>query len=97
MSRSRRPAKQTKNRGNRAAPVRDFWGSADSVPDVVTMVRPALDPSALVRSLGQPPLTSHEVIAEHYFRAVYDKGAGLAIALAAGSGLLATGSPDDDD
>ncbi|MFN8052103.1 MAG: hypothetical protein U0Q22_11735 [Acidimicrobiales bacterium] len=94
MSRSRRPAKQTKNRGRAAAP-RDFWGSAESVPDTVTPVRPAKDASALVRSLGAPPLAGHEVIAEHYFRAVYDRSAGLAVALAAGNGLLADANDDD--
>lgn len=88
MSRSRRPSKQSRQR-NKGNANRDFWGSLESVPDVVTTVQPASDPSTLVRSLGQPPLAGHETIAEHYFRAVYDKAAGLAIALAAGSGLLA--------
>ena len=92
MSRSRRPSKQSKNRA-KAAPARDFWGSVESIPDVVTPIRPATDASALIRSLGTPPLAGHEVISEHYFRAVYDRAAGLATAIAAGNGLLAT---DDD-
>jgi len=93
MSRSRRPSKQAKTRG-KTAPTRDFWGSVEAVPDVVTPVRPAADASALVRSLGPPPLAGHEVISEHYFRAVYDRAAGLATAIAAGNGLLA--EPDSD-
>ena len=95
MSRSRRPSKQAKARAK--SQNRDFWGSIESVPDVVTPIRPAADPSALVRTLGQPPLASHEVIAEHYFRAVYDRAAGLATAIAAGNGLLADPSSDDED
>jgi len=93
MSRSRRPSKQAKNR-TKSAPSRDFWGSVESVPDVVTPIRPSTDASALVRSLGTPPLAGHEVISEHYFRAVYDRASGLATAIAAGNGLLA-GADDD--
>lgn len=91
MSRSRRPKQQTKQRTK--APARDFWGSTDSVPDVVSPIRPAADASALVRSLGTPPLAGHETISEHYFRAVYDRAAGLATAIAAGNGLLADDDP----
>jgi len=91
MSRSRRPSKQAKARG-KAAPARDFWGSVDAVPDLVAPIRPATDASGLVRSLGAPPLAGHEVISEHYFRAVYDRAAGLATAIAAGNGLLADSS-----
>lgn len=95
MSRSRRPSKQTKGRGARPTVARDFWGDPESVPDVVTTVRPADDASTLVRSLGAPPLTGHEVIAEHYFRAVFDKASNLAVALAATSGLLDDGADDE--
>ena len=42
----------------------------------------------MIRSLGPPPLPSRETVAEHYFVAVYDKAASLAVALAAASGLL---------
>ena len=50
----------------------------------------------MIRSLGPPPLPGRETVAEHYFAAVYDKAASLAIALAAASGLLDTGDEDDD-
>ena len=42
----------------------------------------------MLRSLGPPPLPGHETAAEHYFDAVYDRAAALAIALAAASGLI---------
>ena len=60
-----------------------------------SLIRPADDPTAMIRSLGPPPLPGRETIAEHYFAAVYDKAATLAVALAAASGLLAPDDPDD--
>ena len=49
----------------------------------------------MIRSIGQPPLPGRETVAEHYFVAVYEKAAALAIALAAASGLLDTSEADD--
>ena len=40
----------------------------------------ASDAAAVVHSLGNPPLPGHEQVAEHYFRAVYER-AGAAQAL----------------
>lgn len=84
------------NGAAKAAAVRDFWGAHLPVPEPVASVRPADNPAAVVRSLGSPPLTGHETIAEHYFAAVYEKAAKSASALAAASGLLDydTGSSD---
>ena len=48
----------------------------------------AEDPAAVVRSLGSPPLSGHETVAEHYFDAVYERSVGLASALAAAADLL---------
>ncbi|MEZ5320865.1 MAG: hypothetical protein R2698_02060 [Microthrixaceae bacterium] len=92
MSRPRRSTRASSKK-DKAAP-RDFWGSHESVPDLVNDITPARDASAIVRSAGSPPLVGHEVISEHYFRAIYDRAAALATAVAAGSGLLAE---DDDD
>ena len=92
MSRSRRPQKSAKPKAAKPAAGRDFWGSQDAIADDVALIRPATDPSALIRSLGVPPLVGQEKVAEHYFRAVYDKAAGLAIALAAAGGLLDDGT-----
>jgi hypothetical protein len=74
--------------GAKTPSVRDFWGTHLPVPEPVASVRPADNPAAVVKSLGPPPLTGHEVIAEHYFAAVYEKAAKSASALAAASGLL---------
>jgi hypothetical protein len=95
MSQSRRrkpPARAA--RGRRPPSARDFWGTPDydTEPD---LIRPSDDPTAMIRSLGPPPLPGRETVAEHYFAAVYDKAASLAIALAAASGLLDTSDEDD--
>jgi hypothetical protein len=66
-------------------------------PGPADAVRPVDDPGVLVRSLGPPPLPGHETAAEHYFEAVYDKAANLAIALAAASGVLAADEGNDGD
>lgn len=82
-------------RGNQRQTGAAFWGEAEQLPDAVTGVRLSEDPAAVVRSLGQPPLAGHEVIAEAYFTAVYDRATALAGALATAAGLT-TEEPDDD-
>ena len=56
-------------------------------------ITPAADPTALLRSLGDPPLQGQGQVAEHYIAAVIERAAMLATALAASAGLRA---PDDD-
>ena len=43
----------------------------------------------MIRSLGPPPLPNAGV-AEHYFEAIYERAAALAIALATSAGLAET-------
>ena len=50
------------------------------------------DPTSTVRSLGKPPLVGREMVAEHYFEAVYQRAVAMAGALAAAGDLL-----DDSD
>jgi hypothetical protein len=57
-------------------------------------IEPAGDPTALLRSLGEPPLQGQSGTAEHYLAAVVERAAALGTALAATAGLLA--SPDED-
>lgn len=66
----------------------EFWGDPATLPSAEGSVRIASDPSAVVRSLGRPPLQGHETIAEHYFDAVYDRAVTLASALAAAGNLI---------
>ncbi|MCU1351222.1 MAG: hypothetical protein JWM05_431 [Acidimicrobiales bacterium] len=82
-----------KPRGNRPDPV-EFWAS---VPDVEASepVRPMseLAVTALLRSLGTPPLTGQAGLAERELAKVTVRAAELAAGLAATAGLLA--GPDE--
>jgi hypothetical protein len=81
-SRSRR------GRGRRSSEGAGFWGSVEKLPEARDDLRITDDPSAVPRSLGPPPLPGHEVIAEHYFAAVYDRAVTTAGALGAAGGLI---------
>ena len=72
----------------------DLWQPVPALPDP-SPIEPALDPRALLRSLGDPPLAGQGAVAEHYLGAVIDRAAGLATALAAAAGLLAEPGADD--
>ena len=72
----------------------EFWRAMPEL-DPPEPIRPAAEPTALLRSLGTPPLTGHAAVADHYLAAVIERAAGLATALAAASGLLATGDGVD--
>ena len=85
-------------RGSMRAPkVASFWGQADVAAEPAAPIKPGPDPTALVSSLGPPPLANQENAAVHYFAAVYAKAVGSAGALAAAAGLLAADDDDDDD
>jgi hypothetical protein len=86
------PARRRRGRGGRpsAQQLREFWGEDvdDPVDDEpVRVITPGVDPTALVESLGPLPFPGAGV-AQHYFQAVYERAAGLAVALAAAAGLL---------
>ena len=48
-------------------------------------------------SLGPPPLGVHSGSAAHYLEAMYQKAAGVAVALAASADLLEPAIADDDE
>jgi hypothetical protein len=92
------PRRRTSTRSTprrKAAPRRDFWDGTDGGDEAVALVRSPDDPSAMIRSLGPPPLPGRETIAENYFALAYDKAARRAVALAAASGLMELSEPDD--
>jgi hypothetical protein len=78
--------------GSNRAAQRDFWGYSLPRPEPVDRIRPAGDPTALIRSLGDPPLRGHGHMAPHYFKAVYERAGSVATALAAASDLLDFGT-----
>lgn len=55
MSNQRRRGKRKGNKGARTAAPAEFWRSAPEPPEPPD-ISPALDPTALLRSMGSPPL-----------------------------------------
>ncbi len=90
--RRRTSARSTPRR--KSAPRRDFWDGVVVEDEPVAPVRSPEDPSAMIRSLGPPPLPGRETIAEQFFALAYDKAARRAVALAAASGLIDLSEPD---
>jgi hypothetical protein len=66
----------------------DFWGRPTEGPPSDRTVRPTIDPGAVVRSLGDPPLGPNPATAAHHLTAIYEEAVRAATALAAANGLL---------
>ena len=95
MSPPRRRATARSSSRRKAAPKRDFWEGAVADDEPEVRVRVQEDASAMIRSLGPPPLPGRETIAEQFFALAYDKAARRAVALAAASGLMDVSDPED--
>jgi hypothetical protein len=74
--------------GRRRAGGADFWGRSTEGPPSERTVRPTIDPGAVVRSLGDPPLGPNPATAAHHLTAIYEEAVRAATALAAANGLL---------
>jgi hypothetical protein len=71
----------------------DMWRSVPA-GDAPEPILPSTNPTALLTSLGTPPLPGQGAAAEHYIATVIERAAAVATALAASADLLA--SPTDD-
>jgi hypothetical protein len=89
MSKRRRPA------ASRRLAEQKFWGAAYEAAEIESRIRPTVDPGALPRSLGPPPLALDPNLALRHLTAVYEEAVRAATALAAANDLLA--EPDDED
>lgn len=70
-----------------------FWGDPEKLPKGdATQITISPYPSAVVKSLGRPPLSGHQNASDHYFAAVYERAVNLGAALAAAGNLIA---PDE--
>ena len=86
-----------RRRGRRPArPVDAFWGQREETEEPVPCITPTRDPSAVPRSLGDPPLSSNPAASQHHLAVVYEEAVKAATALAAANGLLDTGTGDDE-
>lgn len=97
---NKRGRSRNQNRGRKSGTKskRPFWendAAEARVHAMIDLVRPAHDPSALVRSLGPPPLGKFADNAQHYYAAVYTKAQRFAVAMATANGVLVM--EDDDD
>ena len=97
MNGPRRKSKQRRggggNKQNRTAPPAEFWRSAPEPPEPPDIV-PSSDPTALLRSMGPPPLPGQQAVALPYLEAVAERAAKMATALAASADLLDPGTDD---
>jgi hypothetical protein len=87
----KRSGNQNRSRPPAADRDRPFWGNAaaeEKVHGVIDLVRPAPDPSAVVRSLGTPPLGRFADHAPPFYAAVYETAQRLAVATATANGML---------
>ncbi len=81
MSKRRRPA-------SRNAPQPGFWGWPDKAPEPPAPIRATPDPSAVPRSLGDPPLGPNSASTQRHLALVYEEAVRAATALAAANNLL---------
>ena len=71
----------------------DFWHGPNPLPEVAPINAPH-DAGALLRSLGDPPIFSGNAVG-HYFTAVIERAAAVAMALTLSADLLADAQRDD--
>lgn len=76
------PQKRSRNRrrrgsGNKAKRPTDLWRPVPQLGTPAPIV-PVPDPTALIRSLGDPPLQGQGAVAEHYLAAAIEKASQLA-------------------
>ncbi len=79
-----------RQKGKQKAPkfdAADFWGDNELLPEPRGYVVDIEDTTAILRSLGRPPIPGSEAAAEHHFAMVYERSVNLAKALAAAGGL----------
>lgn len=98
----KRGKKRGKKKSNKSAidPKRPLWENPDGeaeLREIVGQVRPAHHPTAVVRSLGDPPLGKFASNAQHYYDAVYEKAQQFAVAVAAANGLLVVEESEESD
>ena len=72
----------------------DLWRSAQPLPEA-TPIEPAEEATAMIRSLGPPPLPQAGA-GEHYLALVVERASQLALALGYSAGLVVERDAADD-
>ena len=83
----RKRPNQRRPQAKRSKPI-EVWRTPDPLPDVEPIAVPH-EVGALHRSLGDPPTIGGSVAPGHYFNAVIERAAAIAVALALSADLLA--------
>lgn len=92
-----RPSQSVSRRPAKARPPKpaDLWRPVPQPPEP-DEIAPATDSTALLRSLGDPPLPRNSIVAGRYFTTVVERAAAMATALAASVDLLADADTDTE-
>lgn len=85
QQRGRQDQQRRRQRGNQPGQI-DVWRAAGPLPELAPLTMPK-DPTALLRSLGEPPMHGG-VQAVYHIGAVVERSAGVAAALALSVGLI---------
>ena len=88
MNQQRRTQGRSRRRRSQRNRTADLWRPVPQLPDPEPIV-PISDATALLRSLGDPPLQGQSTVGGHYLSAVIEKAAQRATALATMAGLVA--------
>ena len=92
----RRRSKKRPNRGRATPQPLEFWKAAPEMGPVEPISIPH-DPTAVLRSLGNPPLTGQGESATRHLALAVNKAAQMATALAATTPLLDQDALDSSD
>ena len=87
---AQRPGTQRRRSTAKRTPA-DIWREVAPLPDVEPVV-PSDDPTALIRSLGEPPVADAEAVLIQY-ATVIERSTSIAAALALSAGVLDTDDP----
>lgn len=91
--RRRRPPPKRAGRPAGSSESVELWRRLPPLPELQPVV-PTDDPTALIRSLGDPSLPGNQVATARYVESVVERAARFAAGLAAASGLLAPSETD---
>jgi hypothetical protein len=85
---AKRRATPAKRKRKAKGTSRRFWGEGLPDASAEAPLRVTPDPTAVVRSLGIPPLPGQEHASGLYFQTVYERSVRMAAALAAAGDLI---------
>lgn len=88
-------SKQNRRRRSKKPKAADLWKPVPPL-DPPAPIRRADDATAVVRSLGTPPLKGQGALSEQHMAMVVDRAADAAVVLAHVAGLVAPTDPDDE-